>query len=269
MFSLKISCPFFICLSILACSSPTSTTKTTTPQSVDSLCNALSSPVPASLALTNEKADFFDAAQKAVEDLTPKPVTAKLDEESYSAGGGGIHVSFNFDINGIPLCQFHGRVHSLSDETIVSGTLPRDLSFISIPTQWTSSGNEVARVMESMQLKGSAKKNKPDKMYRLGRWGLTSSLGSRVQDCEPSLLWSSHERSSLAFRTQIFRCFHRTIPCLSANPTSPSVDRHYHQNPRQHERWPLVMQCPLPHCDPYRRDESDCHQQSILFRSRY
>lgn len=133
------------------------TNSSRSPVTTDTVCDSLTTAELTTLDLDSRKADFLAKSETIISDLFPAPLESHILNATYIDGGTSQHVDVGFSIHSVPLCQFYSRIHSLSDQTLVTGKLPKDLPLKNIPTQWRSDGNEHQNVMNSMGLKGTAK----------------------------------------------------------------------------------------------------------------
>ncbi len=127
------------------------------PITTDEICDTLTTANLTALSLDSRKSAFLTKSETIISDLFPAPIEPHIITDSYIDGVGSQHIDFSFSINSVPLCQFYSRVHSLNDETIVTGKLPKNLPLKHIPTQWQSTNNEQQLIMDSLELKGTAK----------------------------------------------------------------------------------------------------------------
>lgn len=150
----KLAILFLLIMQVFpACSSKKKSSDTTTSK-VDTDCATLDT--PALLTLTEEANPFLDYAENLIRDVVPDSIQIHMDKSSYIHRGGAQHVSVNFTLSGIPLCQFQARVHSLTDKTYINGKLPKDLSTTDLPQTFEYKDSDTQRVLTFLGLQGNA-----------------------------------------------------------------------------------------------------------------
>lgn len=130
--------------------------KRLTSTGVDTICDTLATST-SSLSLLDAKVQFFTSVKRRLVDIFPPPLQVISDLSSYSQSPGARHGSFDFAVNGTPLCQFYARVHSLPDRTLIRGVLPRSFDFSDLSEfAWDESEADETAILQTLELEGFA-----------------------------------------------------------------------------------------------------------------